>query len=215
MAVIAVAGHEKAILRRWTDFARSAGHECTALIPGEKRESSSLICLFDLGPAGGADPEKLIASVVAQRQVSFIAMTAHPNIAEGLALLRAGVKGYCNRLANMAVLNALVGTVDHGEIWAGKQITDYLLQASLGEPADSHVPAKDVFADLTERELQVAHQVAAGLSNKVIAADAAITERTVKAHLNNIYRKTGIRNRVQLALAIAQNGRSGRRRSLA
>ena len=45
-------------------------------------------------------------------------------------------------------------------------------------------------------------QVAAGQSNKMIAAEAGITERTVKTHLNNIFRKTGVRNRVQLALAV-------------
>lgn len=57
---------------------------------------------------------------------------------------------------------------------------------------------------MTAREMEVAEQVAAGYSNKLIAAEAGITERTVKAHLNSIFRKTGIRNRVQLALAISQ-----------
>ena len=69
----------------------------------------------------------------------------------------------------------------------------------------SQRPSKpDPFGQLTAREAGIARQVAAGHSNKVIAADSGISERTVKAHLNSIFRKTGIRNRVQLALAVSQ-----------
>jgi DNA-binding NarL/FixJ family response regulator len=137
-------------------------------------------------------------------------MSAVPEAAEGVRLLRAGVRGYCNRRMSDAALVTAVATVLAGEIWAGKQVTEYLLQHAVAQSPnpDSAVPA---LHGLTPREREIAELVGAGRSNKVIAAEAGVSERTVKAHLNAIFRKTGIRNRVQLALAVSQgapaNGR--------
>ena len=47
---------------------------------------------------------------------------------------------------------------------------------------------------LSKRELQVAHKIMEGRSNKVIASELFISERTVKFHCANIYRKLEIRN---------------------
>lgn len=211
MAMIAVVGRDMGLLRRWTEALREAGHSCTVLTPRETRPQAPAVCLFDLGPRGGADTSALIDAIAGAPTSRFVAMSARPHAAEGIALLRAGATGYCNRLAAPGVLNALVTSVDHGEIWAGKQVTDHLLRAAIADAPATE--AGDLNSRLTPREQQIAQQVAAGLSNKVIAADAGITERTVKAHLNSIFRKTGIRNRVQLALAVSQSGDGHLRRS--
>jgi DNA-binding CsgD family transcriptional regulator len=52
---------------------------------------------------------------------------------------------------------------------------------------------------LTEREMEILRLVAGGQSTAEIAQRLAITEATVKTHLTKIYRKTGMRNRVQAA----------------
>ena len=51
---------------------------------------------------------------------------------------------------------------------------------------------------LSKRELQVAHKIMEGRSNKVIASELFISERTVKFHCANIYRKLDIHNRTSL-----------------
>ncbi len=51
---------------------------------------------------------------------------------------------------------------------------------------------------LSKRELQVAYKIMEGLPNKTIAAQLFISERTVKFHCANIYRKLDIRNRASL-----------------
>ncbi|MDC8832357.1 helix-turn-helix domain-containing protein [Alteromonas gilva] len=51
---------------------------------------------------------------------------------------------------------------------------------------------------LSKRELQVAHKIIEGLPNKTIASQLFISERTVKFHCANIYRKLAIRNRAAL-----------------
>ena len=59
---------------------------------------------------------------------------------------------------------------------------------------------------LTERELEVLSRVAGGETNRAVAQNLGITERTVKAHLTHIYRKLGVDSR---ASAVAQALREG------
>jgi DNA-binding NarL/FixJ family response regulator len=207
MTLIVAAGADHDILMRWSDMTHKAGYECVVLPPASLLGGPQIgagICLFDLGPRAGIDPKRLFDAVEACPDTRFIAMSPRPEAQEGLRLLRAGVRGYCNRLASARVLAVLLATVASGEIWAGRQVTDYLLKAALAGTPGRSAAKKSIFLQMTAREAQVAEQVAAGYSNKLIAAEAGITERTVKAHLNSIFRKTGIRNRVQLALAVSQ-----------
>jgi two-component system nitrate/nitrite response regulator NarP len=53
---------------------------------------------------------------------------------------------------------------------------------------------------LTPRERGIAHLVGAGLTNKQIAQELAVTEGAIKVHLHNVYNKLAIRNRTTLAL---------------
>jgi len=53
---------------------------------------------------------------------------------------------------------------------------------------------------LTNREMNIIKEIAHGHSNKDIAAKLSITERTVKAHLTNIFSKLGLKNRYQLII---------------
>jgi LuxR family maltose regulon positive regulatory protein len=52
-------------------------------------------------------------------------------------------------------------------------------------------------AGITPRELEILRLIAAGLSNVAIARQLTLTHATVKTHVNNLYRKLGVRNRVQ------------------
>ena len=55
---------------------------------------------------------------------------------------------------------------------------------------------EDPFSILTERELDVLHELAQGLSNKQIASVLNISEQTVKVHIRNLLRKLNVRSRV-------------------
>jgi DNA-binding NarL/FixJ family response regulator len=56
--------------------------------------------------------------------------------------------------------------------------------------------------EFTKMELKVIELIAIGYTNKDIASAFSISEKTVKAHLTNIFKKTGIRNRYQLQLVV-------------
>jgi DNA-binding NarL/FixJ family response regulator len=206
--MIALVAADLGLVQRWSEGVRRSGRELLVLDePALQRGAMSKggLCLFDLGGRGGGDPGALLRVMAARPGTLFIALTAHPTAEEGLRMLRAGVRGYCNRLAGPRVIGAILDSVEAGEIWAGRQVTDYLLAQAIGDAVDAGMTSRPaLFQVLTRREYEIAEQVAAGSSNKLIAAEAGITERTVKTHLNNIFRKTGVTNRVQLALAINQ-----------
>jgi DNA-binding NarL/FixJ family response regulator len=72
-----------------------------------------------------------------------------------------------------------------GEVQVEKRITST-------EPEDDY--------KLTKREMNIIKEITHGHSNKDIAAKLSITERTVKAHLTNIFTKLGLKNRYQLII---------------
>jgi len=67
-----------------------------------------------------------------------------------------------------------------------------------------HKPIADIrnYDSLTPRERQIAELVGSGVSNKLIARELNITDRTVKAHLSAIFQKLGMQDRLRLALYI-------------
>lgn len=75
-------------------------------------------------------------------------------------------------------------------------------------------PAKDY--RLTPRELDIIEKIVNGRSNKEVGAEFAISERTVKHHLTNIFGKVGVSSRLQLALfAVNHHLTSNQARALA
>lgn len=60
------------------------------------------------------------------------------------------------------------------------------------------------FSILTERELDVLHELAQGLSNKQIASVLNISEQTVKVHIRNLLRKLNVRSRVAATILFLQ-----------
>jgi len=61
-------------------------------------------------------------------------------------------------------------------------------------------------SDLTARELEILQLVLAGYTNKAIAAEMCISEKTVEFHLDNIYTKIGVRTRVMAGIWALQQG---------
>jgi two-component system, NarL family, nitrate/nitrite response regulator NarL len=98
-----------------------------------------------------------------------------------------GALGYVPKSANPETLIAAIRFVLQGEIY----VPPFMLNAN-GEVA----PAKGL-PRLTRRQGEVLEALCKGLSNKGIARDLNMSEKTVKAHITTIFRLLGVQNRTQ------------------
>lgn len=106
------------------------------------------------------------------------------------------------RLRARELLRAALGTFEAlgADAWAERAGTE--LRAT-GERRRVHRPPLDF---LTARETQIALEVAAGASNREVAASLFLTPKTVEYHLTRIYRKLGVTSRRDLIRAYAADG---------
>jgi len=138
-----------------------------------------------------------IAALAAQTQV--IVVTASEQRGEMLAALRAGARGVVFKRFGVEHLMDAIRAVTSGHVWVPPE-----LQACLTEQHQ-----KLANFDLTAREVEVIRHVARGLRNAEIAQQLFISEDTVKTHLNNIFPKVGVRDRVELTLYAIRVGIAG------
>jgi DNA-binding NarL/FixJ family response regulator len=116
--------------------------------------------------------------------------------------LRAGAVGYLLKDVSSDKLVEAIRAAASGQSFlqpsvAARVINEFTRMTLSQSPTASTQPLVE---PLSERELEVLREVAAGGSNKEIAAKLFITEGTVKNHLTNILGKLGVRDRTQAAL---------------
>ncbi|MBP7953882.1 MAG: response regulator transcription factor [Nitrosomonas sp.] len=118
---------------------------------------------------------------------------------------KAGIKGYCPDKASAEQINKVINAILQGELWIRRTLTHRILDELIKtthEKKRIKQSIQDAIASLTHRENEIALLVAQGESNKNIAHQLAITERTVKAHLTEIFKKMRVTDRVKVALII-------------
>ena len=140
-----------------------------------------------------------IVDLVTQNGCCVVVLSLQPDQNEAIAALELGARGYSHALATPTLLREIAAVVKHGGLWVGEDLIGRLLGA-----LQARLPAvrNDALAGLSQRELEVAHAVASGMSNKEAARVLGVTERTIKAHLGAIFEKLGVRDRLQLALRV-------------
>ena len=152
------------------------------------------------------DDWQLKVGALSQSDCRVIVLSAVPDQVEGLQALNAGARGYCHLLSTPGLLQEVAQVVELGGLWVGPELVQRLMAATqevLQRSPDAVRPVVDLSV-LSERELQVARAVAEGQSNREVAGQLHISERTVKAHLGAVFEKLGVRDRVQLVLQLAQ-----------
>lgn len=109
----------------------------------------------------------------------------------------AGARAYLDGSAGPDVVRQAIGVVVSGSIWAPRRILTKLVDRLLSSPNGSLNAAS---RHLTGRELQVLDLILLARSNREIARELGIEERTVKAHVSRLMRKTGAENRIDLSM---------------
>ena len=114
-------------------------------------------------------------------------------LAEDHAVVRAGLEQLLDRAADIEV----VGAAAQGDAPLDPRAARELLTARASDRPET---------GLTERERAVLALVGSGMPNKVIALRLGISEKTVKAHLTNVFRAIGVTDRTQAALWAQRHG---------
>jgi DNA-binding NarL/FixJ family response regulator len=119
--------------------------------------------------------------------------------------MRAGASGFLLKSAPPAKLVDGVRTVAAGDALLAPTVTRRLVEEFVRRPR----PGQDVpsqLEELTEREREVLRLIAQGLSNGEIAERLFIGEATVKTHVNRVFQKLGLRDRVQAVVLAYESG---------
>ncbi len=134
---------------------------------------------------------RLVAEHGAEMKV--VVLTSFADREQILAALDAGAVGYLLKDAEPEELVRGVRAAAQGDAPLAPRAARELLQArNEPRPADA--------SELSEREREVLLLVAEGFPNKRIARELEISEKTVKAHLTNIFQRIGVTDRTQAAL---------------
>ncbi|KGA98803.1 LuxR family transcriptional regulator [Alkalihalobacillus alcalophilus ATCC 27647 = CGMCC 1.3604] len=110
--------------------------------------------------------------------------------------LQAGASGYQLKDIKPEQLAETIRAVYRGESKLHDKVTKYVLTRISNEASEE----EKLVNSLTKREKEVLIEIAKGKSNKEIAADLEITEKTVKTHISNVFSKIEVHDRTQAAL---------------
>ena len=130
----------------------------------------------------------------AQPGVQVVALTSFIEEEKVIAALEAGASGFILKDAEADDVAAAIRAAHNDEVHLDPAAARILAK---GMRTRSTEPATE---PLTERELEVLALVGRGRSNKEIASDLGITERTARTHVSNILGKLGLASRTQAAL---------------
>jgi two-component system nitrate/nitrite response regulator NarL len=162
------------------------------------------LLLLDLAMPGMTGLMALRELKGTETRTRIVLLTAAIERDEIATALQFGAKGVVLKESASDVLFKSIEAVMAGQYWVGRTTVD--LASTLRQLATpSRTPSRKNFG-LTPRELDIVGVVLGGYSNSDIAKRFSISEKTVKHHLTNIFDKTGVSNRLELALFALHHG---------
>jgi DNA-binding NarL/FixJ family response regulator len=120
--------------------------------------------------------------------------------------LKAGAKGYIPKDSGISSLVIAIKVVHNGELWVERQLMAKYFNGDItADPGLAKSPEK-IEEILTPREQEILRALMQGASNKEIGRKLFICEKTVKSHLNSIFKKLNVRRRLELILYAIKQG---------
>ena len=172
------------------------GYECLNLANKTKPN----IVLLDLNMPNLDGLQVLNIMKQQKMMCKVIILTIHNEVDYLIKALDNGCDGYVLKDSDFDTLKRAIFSVYSGDTYIEPSLVP-LLNSSLAE----RDVLKEKVSDLTKRELEVLKMIASGAFNKEIALTLNISERTVKNHVSNIFKKIGVSDRTQAAVFAIKN----------
>lgn len=133
-------------------------------------------------------------------KVKVLVLTVHNEVEYLLKAVDIGVNGYLLKDSESAELKKAILSVVNGEDYIQPSMIPVLNAKMIDRNKDNEKLEK-----LTKRELQVLKSLSIGKINRQIAEELEISERTVKNHVSNIFKKLDVKDRTQAAVFAIRN----------
>jgi len=205
---VVVRAGTRQLLERHTDIKvvgeASTGREAVKLAT----ELSPDVVVMDvrMPEGGGIEATKRIKEK--HPEIAVLVLTAHDDDEYVFALLQAGANGYLLKTAEADELLKAIRTVMRGELAlaptvAGKVVSQFTSGKTLPDVLSD---IKQDYGGLTDREMDILRSVGKGLTNKEIGRTLFISDRTVQAHLSNIFSKLNVGSRTEAVMHAVRHG---------
>ncbi|HSK21693.1 MAG TPA: response regulator transcription factor [Egicoccus sp.] len=177
------------------EFCAEAGDVASARVA--VRDHRPDIALVDVHLPDGSGIE-LIRDLRARTDLRCVVLTAVANDEAFFQAVVAGAHGYLVKDVGPAELSAALHRVAAGESLINREVIDELRRRSRQQPPDDVL-----LKDLTGQERRILMMVAEGLTNRQVALELGLAEKTIRNYVSTILAKVGLANRTQLAVFVA------------
>jgi DNA-binding NarL/FixJ family response regulator len=106
-----------------------------------------------------------------------------------------GLVGVVSNKSDSRLLKKAIRTVHSGELWIDRKTINKSLHRPDAESKEMH---------LTKKEMEILQYLCSGFTNKEMSQKLSISEPTVKSHVNHLFKKFGVSNRLKLAICAAK-----------
>jgi DNA-binding NarL/FixJ family response regulator len=138
-----------------------------------------------------------VTEISAANRTKFVVIDQVCDIDIAMLLVKAGCHGYLSCDDQGFDLRRISSVLLAGRYWVPRVVLERIVEEMT---VDRDAIAESLCQLLSPREHEVALWISRGLSNKRIAREMGVTERTIKAHLSHIFQKTPVSDRLELAL---------------
>jgi DNA-binding NarL/FixJ family response regulator len=178
------------------------------------RETRPDVLLTDLVMPGIDGIEAIRRLRADGRPLGILVLTSFSGTEQVIPAIQAGADGYLLKDADPAALDAAIRAVHRGEPMLAPEVAAVVMARVAGEAADATSPPRHHpdLDRLTEREREVLAGLGRGLSNRQLAADLFVSEKTIKTHVSNVLAKLRVADRTQAALFAVRVGIADPRR---
>lgn len=175
----------------------SDGVECLEIL--SKEAPDVLLLDINMPNKNGLDVLKEL-NQSGNRKIKVLVLTVHNEVEYLIKAVELGVDGYVLKDSESSELKKAIMTILNGETYIQPDLIPMLNAKMISMENDY-----DKIDSLTKRELDVLKNLAIGMYNKEIANNLEISERTVKNHVSNIFKKIGVSDRTQAAVFAIRN----------